>query len=268
MTELQLRHWQNGVTLFTHNISVTPNNSLAHKELANALKQQGKLDEAIFQYSKALKINPNYDEAHNNLGVILAHQKHYKEAIYHYKVALRIKPSYTEAHNNLGTVLIQEGNVKEGIYQYYKALKCNPRYAGSYYNLAKIYVNKNQIEKGILFYKKALELNPEMIQVLYNLSWLLSSTEDENYRNGEEAIKLAEKLCRVTQYQQPLAFDALGAAYAETGKYDAAVLSAQKGLRLALRHGPEELVSGLKERLQLYKIKKPYRQYLKRKNAS
>ncbi|MDH4207117.1 MAG: tetratricopeptide repeat protein, partial [Desulfobacteraceae bacterium] len=110
MTWLQLRHWQNGVTLFTHNVRVTYNNSLAHKELGNALEQQGNLDKAILHYSKALKINPNYAEAHNNLGYILACQKHYKEAIDHYTEAIRIKPSYTEAHNNLGTALLYQGN--------------------------------------------------------------------------------------------------------------------------------------------------------------
>ena len=268
MTWLQLRHWQNGITLFTHNLSVTPNNGLAHKELGNSFEQQGDLDKAIFHYSKALQINPNCAEVHNNLGYILARQKHYKGAIDHYNAALRIKPSYAEAHNNLGTALIQEGNEKEGIYHYYKALKSNPSYAGPYYNLAKIYINRNKIEKGILLYKKALELNPEMPQVLYNLSWLLASHKDGRYRNGKEAVDLAEKLCKITQNRQPLALDALAAAYAETGKFDIAVLTAQKGLDLAKQQGPKELALELKERFELYKKGHPYRQHLNNKNES
>ena len=74
-TWLQIRHWQNGVTLFTHNLNVTHNNSLAHNELGNALKQEGKFGKAMLHYSKALKINPNYAEAHNNLGYTLTQQK-------------------------------------------------------------------------------------------------------------------------------------------------------------------------------------------------
>jgi protein O-mannosyl-transferase len=257
---LQLRHWQNSVTLFTHIIRVTHNNCLAHNELGKALEQQGDFDKAIFHYSKALKINPKYAEAHKNLGYILACQKHYKEAIDHYTEAIRIKPSYAEVYNNMGTVFLFQGNEKEAIYHYYKALRINPNYAGVYYNLGKINLNHGNIEKAILLYRKAIELNPEMTQVLYNLSWILASHEDEKYRNGEEAVKLAKMLCKVTLYKQPMALDALALAYAETKRFDVAVLTAQKALKLALVYGPQEVVFGLTKRLQLYQAKLPFRQ--------
>ena len=266
MTELQLRHWQNGVTLFTHELSVIPDNGLAHYELGNAFEQQGNLDKALFHYSKALKINPNYAEVHNNLGYILAHQKHYKEAIEHYKKALRIKPNYSEAHNNLGTAFLFQGNEKEAVYQYYEALKNNPNYAGAYYNLGKVFENHANIEEAIIFYKKALELNAEMTQALYHLSWILATHEDGQYRNGKEALKMAEKLCKVTQYQQPLALDALAAAYAETGQFHKAVITERKAIKLALPDGPEEFISRLKKRLELYQIERPYRQPVPGKN--
>jgi tetratricopeptide (TPR) repeat protein len=259
-TCLQMRHWKNGVKLFTHNLNVTRNNSLAHNELGNALRQEGKFGKAMFHYSQALQINPNYAEAHNNLGYTLTQQKNYQDAIYHYHKALSIKPTYAEAHNNLGTALLYQGNDKEAIYHYNQALRSNPKYAGVYYNLGKIYLNQGKIGKAVLLYRKALELNPEMVQVLYNLSWVFSSHEDEKYRNGTEAVKLAENLCKLTQYRQPLALDVLAAAYAETGKYDKAVLIAQKGLKLADQHCPNELVLGLKKRLALYKKRQPYRQ--------
>jgi tetratricopeptide (TPR) repeat protein len=259
-TWFQVRHWQNGVTLFTHNLNVTHNNSLAHNELANALKQQGKFGKAMFHYSKALQINPNYAEAHNHLGFTLALQKDYNDSIYHYNEALRIKPNYTEAHNNLGTVLAHQENFKDAVYHFNKALEINPNYAGAYYNLGKIYANHGKIEKAILLYQKALELNPEMTQALYNLSWIIATHENEKYRNGEKAVKLAERLCNITRYNQPLALDALAAAYAETGRFDAAVPTIQKALQLALLVGPKELATGLKERLKLYQAERPYRQ--------
>ncbi len=260
LTMSQIKHWQNGVTLFTHTIRVTHNNSLAHYELGNALEQQGDFNKAIFHYSKALKINPNYAQAHNNMGYILANQKHYEEAIDHYKEALRIKPNYTEAHNNLGTAFLFQGNEKEAVYHYYEALKNNPNYAGAYYNLGKISANHTNIERAIFFYKKALELNPEMTQALYNLSWILATHEDGRHRNGREALKTAKKLCRITQYQQPLALDTLAAAYAETGQFYKAVITEKKAIKLALPDGPKGFISGLKKRLELYQGNRPYRQ--------
>ena len=84
--------------------------------------------------------------------------------------------------------------------------------------------------------------------------------KDKEFRNGEDAVRLAQRLCKITQYKQPLALDALAAAYAETGRFDDAVLTAKKALKLALDQGPEELVEGLKKRLQLYEKRHPYRQ--------
>jgi len=123
----------------------------------------------------------------------------------------------------------------------------------------KIFANQGQIKESTLNYRNALRFSPYITEALYNLAWIFACHEDEKYRNGEEAVKLAEKLCGITRYNQPLALDALAAAYAETGKFDAAVLTAKKGLKLALLSGPEELVLGLKIRLNLYSAKQPYR---------
>ena len=267
-TWVQLKYWQNGVTLFTHAIKATPNNSLMNKELGNAWEDQGNFDKAMYYYAKAIQITPNFAEPHNNLGRIFALKKDYKDAIYHYNEALRIKPTFTEAHNNLASALLYQGNEKEAIYHYYEALRNNPNYAGAYYNLAKIFEHNRKTEKAIILYRKALDCNPEMIQALYNLSWINATHENEKYRNGAKAMELAEKLNKITQYNQPLALDALAAAYAETGKFDTAVLTAKKGLELAKKQGPKELALGLKKRLELYKKGQPYRQNMNKENES
>ena len=123
--------------------------------------------------------------------------------------------------------------------------------------------------EAISNYRKASQISFNMTQALYKLSWIFATYEDGKYRNGEEAIKLAERLCKITKYSQPLALDALAAAYAETGKFDIAVLTAQKGLELAEQQGPkEELALGIKKRLELYMTGQPYRQNLNNKNES
>lgn len=225
-TWFQVRHWQNGITLFTHNLHVTPNNRMAHFALGNAYDIRGELDKALFHYSKSLEIDPNFAEAYNDLGYVLARQGNDKDAIYHYTEALRIHPTYARAHNNLGTALARQGKMKD----------------------------------SILHFRKALHFNPNKKKALYNLSWIFATNKNDKLRNGQEAIALAEKLCKITQYNHPLALDALAAAYAETGRFDAAVLTAQKGLKLALQYGPKDLALGLKKRLQLYQAGYPFRQ--------
>ena len=49
--------------------------------MGNALKDQGKLDEAIEAYNKALAIKPDNADAYNNMGNALQEQGKLEEAI-------------------------------------------------------------------------------------------------------------------------------------------------------------------------------------------
>jgi len=265
---MQAGTWKNGISLFSRAIKVTQNNYIAYCGLGQALERHGKYNEAVRYYLKALQINPNYAQAHFELGVTLKVQGNLTEALMHYFEALRIKPNYAKVHNNIGVILSNQGKSKEAINHYQRAIQISPNYAAAYYNLGIIFAKHGRVMEAIPNYQKALQFNFNMTQALYQLSWILATCEDGKYRNGEEAIKLAERLCQVTKYSQSLALDALAAAYAETGKFDIAVLTAQKGLELAEQQGPKELALGIKKRLELYMTGQPYRQNLNNKNES
>jgi len=256
----QVRHWEHSTALFDHAINVTTDNCLAHMKLGEALAEQNKNTEAIQHYLEALRINPDFAQVHFNLGNVHASLGNLEDAVYYYNEALQKKPDFAKAHNNLGNTMARHGNYEAAVFHFNEALKINPDYAGAYYNLGRIAANQGKIDDAILYYRKASLLNPMMTEALYNLSWIFATHKNKQFRNGTEAVRLAQKLCIITQYNQPLALDALAAAYAETGQFDAAVSTAQNALKLALVFGPEELASGLKRRLLVYETGSPYHQ--------
>ena len=209
--------------------------------------------------------SPHKSRQHYNLGVVLARNGNLDDAIKQYRKAIYVKPDNVEAYYNLGNALLRKGNAKDAIYNYRKALQFDPDFFKSYYNIAKILYSQGKISEAIHNYQKALSINYETPQTLFNLSWIYATSEDRSYRNGKKAVHLASILCRLTDNKQPLALDALAAAYAENGNFTRAVETAQKALWLARRLGPKELILGLKERLKQYRAGKPYRQNLKYK---
>ena len=268
VTWKQVRYWKNSIALFEHSLNVTTNNYVAHDKLGEALAEQNRTAEAIRHYSETLKIEPYCVQAYLNMGDAHASLGNSEDAVYYYNKALQIKPKYAKAHNNLGNAMARQGNFEAAVYHYNEALKINPNYAGAHYNLGKIASNQGKIEDAIIHYQKALQKDPDMTQALYNLSWIGATSEDDKFRNGIEAIKLAEKLCKLQNYSQPLSLDALAAAYAEAGRFKEAVLTAKKGLALALEMGPKELVLGLEGRLKLYQTRLPYRKSFLKQNES
>ncbi len=293
-TYVQVGYWRSGITLFEHALAVTDNNYVAHHKLGEVYDAQGNATAAIRHYSEALRIkpdflaahlnlgilfnkegkpeqaeghlskvldvDPDYAEAHNELGIALKNQGRFNAAIKHYQAALRLKPDYGKAHNNLGVALARTGNAEAAIYHLHEALRINSNYSDAYFNLGKVFSLQGKDEASIRYFREALQRNPNMAQALFHLAWTTASHENIKFRNGEEAVRLAEKLCNITQYKQPFALDALAAAYAETGQFDAAIATAQKALELALVQGSEAAVSGITQRLGLYREGRPYRQ--------
>jgi hypothetical protein len=131
----QTRYWRDSVTLYEHSLSAIEGDPLLHYNLANELREQGRLNDAVRHYEEALSFDPNYVAAHTNLGPILAQQGRTDQAIAHYVAALRIKPDVAEAHNNLGMLLGEQGKIAEAIPHFEEAVRLKPDLEGAKRNL-------------------------------------------------------------------------------------------------------------------------------------
>jgi protein O-mannosyl-transferase len=134
MTYIQIGFWRNNIALYSHAIKVTSENAWAQNNLGYALALQGKKEEAIARFQKAISIN-NPADAHYNLGIMLASQGKLDEAINQFRESIRISPGYAKAHNNLGNALLYQGRLDEAIASYREALRLNPDYAMAQENL-------------------------------------------------------------------------------------------------------------------------------------
>ena len=74
---------------------------------------QGKLDEAVACYRRALELKPDFAEAHSNLGNALKDLGKLDKAVACYRRALELKPDSAEAHSNLGSALKEQGKLDE-----------------------------------------------------------------------------------------------------------------------------------------------------------
>ena len=140
--------------------------------------------------------------------------------------------------------------------------------------------------KAIADYEEALELTDELLAslpesmspkptrdngLLNNFAWLLSTTPEDDLRDGNRAVKLATESAELTDFEQPHILSTVAAAYAETGDFKSAIEWINKGLEAnkaagakegANQEGIKRQKKSLLDELEFYKEEKPWREQM------
>jgi tetratricopeptide (TPR) repeat protein len=183
----------------TANFKKRYDTKLAHYNRGNALRVQGKMDEAIDAYKKSIEVNPNYAGAHYNLGRALSDQEKPDEAIDAYKKAIELNPNYAEAHCNLGHVLKRQSRFAEALRYLKRGHELgskNPQWkypsarwvASAHYSLGIALNGQGKLDEAIDAYKKAIEVNPNYAEAHCNLGYVL-----KRQRRFAEALHYLER---------------------------------------------------------------------------
>jgi tetratricopeptide (TPR) repeat protein len=223
----QTSYWHNSESLWTHTLACTSDNSLAHVDMGVTLTAQGRLDEAIEHFQKALKIHPNNPECHNNFGVALRRKGRVDEAIVHFQKALEIRPDYPECHNNLGVALRRKGQVDEAIVHFQKALEIRPDQAEFHNGLGITLVQKGQVDEAIAHYQKAIQLEPDYADAHNNLGIALLRKGQPD----EEAMIQFQKAIKINPDYAEAHYN-LSAVFGMRGRLDEAVEQCRKAIQL------------------------------------
>jgi tetratricopeptide (TPR) repeat protein len=103
------------------------NDAATRYDLGFALDRQGRLEEAVAEYRRALDRNPNHPDARNNLGVALARQGKVHEAALQFERLVASDPDNADAHTNLGAMLLTEGARDRAAQEFRAALLLDPQ---------------------------------------------------------------------------------------------------------------------------------------------
>jgi protein O-GlcNAc transferase len=128
-------------------------------DLGKKYFEEGKVNEAITSFKKALKADPDFYIAWFNLGLVLQKQNRYQEAIECYLKNIKLYGENPYAFKNLAFCYSMTGQTEEAI-QYVKALNLSGSEWETHFNLGTTYQTVGEIEKGIAHFEKARQLNP------------------------------------------------------------------------------------------------------------
>jgi tetratricopeptide (TPR) repeat protein len=158
LTIRQNQQWKNERTFYNYTLKYSPRSAKTYYNIGGLYKLDGKLNDAINEYKKALDVNPCYVEAINNLGNVYRIEGKLNDAVNEYNKAIAIDPRYIEAINNLGNTYAEMGNDDKAIEEFKKSIDVQPNYI-AFNSLGLSYYAKKQWDIAIEQYKKAIEIN-------------------------------------------------------------------------------------------------------------
>ena len=255
-TENQLSFWSDSETLFRHAIAVTRDNDIALVNLGVALDVQNRFDEALEVYRQAEKLKSKRPQLHNNLGNILDKLGRHAESLAEYREAVRRRPGDAYLHNCVGSELAALEQYEAALKEFALAERLAPGYAQPHAEIAKDLFLQGRDAEAVDKLHQALQIEPENFQILATAAHYLAANENAAARDGRQALALASKANDLSGRVQPMVFDVLGMALAETGDFTNAQACAQNALDLAT--AARLPAAAIQHRLELYQNHQPW----------
>jgi len=186
-----------------HAVAVAGGDSkyLAISIFATDLALNGKIDEALAEFSKITPADGVYDKAQNAIGMIYVEKGQLDEAIKHFKAAIEYNPQYGDPCNRLGAALMDEGKIEEAIPFFRRALELSPTHASAWANVGAAFEAKGDLAQAMEYYGQALRATvgrvdtmPEAVETAAKINYRMGDLLARTGRNAEARDRYLEAL--------------------------------------------------------------------------
>jgi tetratricopeptide (TPR) repeat protein len=170
-----------------------PGSAAARTKLAEALRLQGRFDEAMAELREVIRSDATYAQAHSDLGMILRAEKKIPEAIASYREAIRLDPRSTDAHNGLAVTLAGAQQPEEAVAEFQAIVAIDPDSTIGYYNLAIALAGLDRDIEAAAALRQVIRINPNHYNAHYNLGEMLrlEGKFDDSATQFKEYLRLA-----------------------------------------------------------------------------
>ncbi len=236
-----------------------PDNALALERFSRLLMVLERSDEAETLLREAAQRRPEAAWIRFQLGSMFYNVNKDDEARAQLLKCLEILPEHIRARYFLGLVADRGGDKAEAIKQWEQVVEKTPGFLDAHVALAQTAIQEHDFTTAERYLRNGLKQDPDLAGLTNGLAWILATSPDDDQRNGEEALRLAQKACKLTQNKRHACVDTLAAAYAELGRFDEAVKTVRDAIKLAQDAGDNETVEEYQQRLTLFEKQQPFR---------
>jgi tetratricopeptide (TPR) repeat protein len=164
---------EKALACFRRVTELEPGNQRGYANIGAIYFQQGKYNECIPAFQKALQLQPNF-ASYSNIGTAYFYLKRYDDAVKMFEKAVEMNPNQQVPVGNLADAYRLVGQQEKARATYdnaialaYKDLQVNPREAGTMGYLALYYARKGDLTRAVDFIHRARSINPADVNLVY-----------------------------------------------------------------------------------------------------
>jgi tetratricopeptide (TPR) repeat protein len=146
-----------------------PKKTLKEYEKGVEAEKQGKTDDAIEHYGRAISNSPTFYPAHNNLGTAYLSRQDFPEARSQFEAAIQANQNDGQAHFNLANVMLLTGHYDQATLEIEEGLKREPNSAFGHFLRGLLYSRTNRPELAEKELLATVDLDHTMSQAYLQL---------------------------------------------------------------------------------------------------
>ena len=244
-------------------IELAPEDERPRLLRAAMFQMKREFEKAIADLDVVIEKNPNDSEIIATRGICHAQKGDDDRALKDFDAAVKANPKNVHGWQLRGSAYSERGEKENALKDFKEAINVDPNNAATYLYRAHLYLVEAEPESALADLEEVMRRAPDLPGAANDYAWTLATNPKDSVRNGHKAVEYAKKACHETDYKHAPTVDTLAAAYAESGEWEDAMKWQQEALALAEQTHPDD-VPGMRERLALFKEKKPFREIPKR----
>lgn len=167
MTNSQTKIWHDSEALWTHVMKYYKNTSLPFWNRANAYRDLNRTEEALKDYSEAIRLEPKKIGLYNSRGKLFFTLKQFDKAEQDYIKGLQVDSTDSELWVNLAATKASQNDLQSALKYVNKGIKLKPDNAQAYKIRFILYLNTNQDDLALKDAEKLVELGLREADMYY-----------------------------------------------------------------------------------------------------
>jgi tetratricopeptide (TPR) repeat protein len=212
----------------------------------------GEFEKAVADFQRTTQLNPDFADAYFNLGEMQYELGDFSAAVREYDRALRLDPNDIAAWNGRGHAYYRLGKHREALRDFTEAIRIEPDHTAALTNRGDVFFELGYFAEALRDYRHAIEVDGELGRAHQSLAWLLATCPNAKYRDPAKALAAARRAIALDGDEDHHYLDTLAAAQAGVGNFD----EARKSIRRAIQLAPKDELPRYQARLALYEQQK------------